>query len=166
MTALAAASGPAGLLAGFVDHDDRLGGQRAYRLQRRAAARAFLARHPDLDEWMARPVEARLVELHRHDLVWPFVAYAIVTGAVRADVELLFAKNFGHSVFRWINVLFPGDIARLEDAAVRLGAASPRVAVRGAVQFGRCVRWPGADDVDGRGSRPARRGDRRVSPVE
>jgi integrase len=135
MTALAAASGPAGLLAGFVDHDDRLGGQRAYRLQRRAAARAFLARHPDLDEWMARPVEARLVELHRHDLVWPFVAYAIVTGAVRADVELLFAKNFGHSVFRWMNVLFPGDIASLEDAAVRLGTASPRVAVRGAVQL-------------------------------
>jgi integrase len=84
---------------------------------------------------MTHPVEARLVELHRHHLVWPFVAYAIVTGAVRADVELLFAKNFGHSVFRWINVLFPDDIARLEDAATRLEAASPRAAVRGAVQL-------------------------------
>lgn len=135
MTALAATSGPAGLLDAFVDHDNRLGGQRAYRLERRAAAQAFLARHPDLDEWMARPLEARLVELGRHELAWPFVAYAIVTGAVRADAELLFAKNFGHSMFRWINVMFPGDIARLEDAATRLGAASPRVAVRGAVQL-------------------------------
>ncbi len=135
MTALAATSGPAGLLDAFVDHDNRLGGQRAYRLERRKAAQAFLARHPDLDEWMARPLEARLVELGRHELAWPFVAYAIVTGAVRADAELLFAKNFGHSMFRWINVMFPGDIARLEDAATRLGAASPRVAVRGAVQL-------------------------------
>ncbi len=135
MTALAATSRPAGLLDSFVDHDSRLGGQRAYQLQRRAAAQAFLARHPDLDEWMARSVEARLVELHRHDLAWPFVAYAIVTGTVRADTEFLFAKNFGHSMFRWINVMFPDDIARLEDAATRLGAASPRVSVRGAVQL-------------------------------
>lgn len=135
MTALAATSRPAGLLDAFVDHDNRLGGQRPYRLERRAAAQAFLAWHPDLDEWMARPVEARLVELGRHELAWPFVAYAIVTGAVRADAELLFAKNFGHSMFRWINVMFPDDIARLEDAATRLGAASPRVAVRGAVQL-------------------------------
>lgn len=84
---------------------------------------------------MVRPVEARLVELRRHELAWPFVAYAIVTGTVRADADLLFTKNFGHSVFRWINVLFPDDIARLEDAAARLGAATPRVAVRGAVQL-------------------------------
>lgn len=136
MTALAVTSAPAaGLFDAFVEHDEQLGGQRAYRLQRRSAAEAFLVRHPDLDEWMARPVEARLAELRRHDLVWPFVAYAIVTGAVRADTELLFAKNFGHSVFRWINVLFPDDIARLEDAAARLGAASPWVAVRDAVQL-------------------------------
>lgn len=136
MTAALAVTSPrSSLFDVFVEHDEHLGGQRAYRLQRRAAAQAFLARHPDLDEWMARPVDARLVELHRDELAWPFVAYAIVAGAVRADVELLFAKNFGHSVYRWINVLFPDDIARLEDAATRLGATSPRVAVRGAVQL-------------------------------
>lgn len=136
MTAALAVIEPrAGLLDAFVAHDEHLGGQRAYRRQRRAAAEAFLARHSDLEQWMARPVEARLVELRRHELAWPFIAYAIVTGAVRADADLLFAKNFGHSVFRWINVLFPDDIARLEDAATRLGAASPRVAVRGAVQL-------------------------------
>lgn len=136
MTAAPAVISPrAGLLDSFVEHDEHLGGQRAYRRQRRATAEAFLARHPDLDQWMARPVEARLVELRRHELAWPFVAYAIVTGTVRADTDLLFAKNFGHSVFRWINVLFPDDIARLEDAATRLGAATPRVAVRGAVQL-------------------------------
>lgn len=124
-----------GLLAGFVAHDEQLGGQRPYRLQRQAAARAFLARHRDLDDWMARPVEVRLVELRRHELAWPFVAYAIVTGAARADTEFLFAKNFGHSMFRWINVVFGEDVARLEGAAGRLGAASPRVAVRCAVQL-------------------------------
>ena len=134
-TALAATSRPADLLDAFVDHDNRLGGQQPYRLQRRAAAHAFLTRHPDLEEWMARPVEARLVELGRHELAWPFVAFAIVTGAVRADADLLFAKNFGHSMFRWINVLFTDDIARLEDAATRLGATSPAIAVRGAVQL-------------------------------
>ena len=133
--ALAVISPRAELLDSFVEHDEHLGGQRAYRRQRGAAAEAFLARHPDLDQWMARPIEARLVELRRHELAWPFVAYAIVAGAVRADTDLLFAKNFGHSVFRWINVLFPDDIARLEDAATRLGAATPRVAVRGAVQL-------------------------------
>lgn len=109
MTAVLALTAPTtvDVFDSFVEHDERLGGQRAYRRQRRTAAQAFLARHPDLDEWMARPVEARLVELQRHELAWPFVAYAIVAGAVRADVELLFAKNFGHSVFRWINMLFP-----------------------------------------------------------
>lgn len=137
MTAVIATATPTteGLLASFVDHDEQLGGQRAYRLQRQAAARAFLTRHRDLEEWMTRPVEARLVELHRHELVWPFVAHAIVTGAVRADTEFLFAKNFGHSMFRWIKVVFGEDVARLEGAAGRLGVASPRVAVRGAVQL-------------------------------
>lgn len=123
------------LIDAFVEHDEFLGGQRSYRRQRRTAAEAFCDRHPNLDAWMALPVEARLVELRRHELAWPFVAYAIVTGTVRADTDLLFTKNFGHSVFRWINVLFPDDVARLTDAAARLGAATPQVAVRSAVQL-------------------------------
>ncbi len=41
-------------------------------------------------------------------------------------------KNFGHSVFRWIKILFPDDTACLEDVeAARLGASSPDVAGSG-----------------------------------
>lgn len=79
---------------------------------------------------MATPVDSRLVELHRCPLAWPLVAFAIVSGRCRADAEFLFAKNFGHSVARWIAGLFPADIDRLCDAAARFSAASPEVTVR------------------------------------
>ena len=121
---------PTGLLATFTAHNHLLGGQPAYRCQRLAAARAFLDAHPDLDGWMASPVDARLVELRRRPLAWQLVSFAIVSGWCRADAEFLFAKNFGHSVARWIAALFPAEVGRLRDAADRLGAASPEVAVR------------------------------------
>jgi integrase len=128
-TAATTATAP-DLLAAFTEHNDLLGGQPAYRCQRLAAARAFLDAHPDFDAWMAAPVDARLVELHRRPLAWQLVSFAIVSGWCRADAEFLFAKNFGHSVARWIAGLFPTDVGRLRDAADRLGAASPEVAVR------------------------------------
>ena len=56
-----------------------------------------------------------------------------MTGRCRTDAEFLFAKNFGHSVAGWIAVLFPADVERLCDAADRLGARSPAVAVREAL---------------------------------
>ena len=118
------------LLAAFAAHNVLLGGQPAYRRLRLAAARAFLDAHPDLDEWMAAPVDARLVELQRREFAWQLVAFAIVSGRCRADAEFLFAKNFGHSVARWITALFPADVERLRRAAERLGAAAPDVAVR------------------------------------
>ncbi|MDQ6856555.1 MAG: tyrosine-type recombinase/integrase [Candidatus Dormibacteraeota bacterium] len=118
------------LLAAFTEHHEALGGQPDYRRRRLAAARAFLDIHPDLDEWMAMPVDARLVELHRRNFAWPVVAFAIASGHTRADVDFLFAKNFGHSMARWIACLFPGDVDRLRTAADRLGAAAPGVAVR------------------------------------
>lgn len=132
MTTVAVRVGPAvgDLLSSFAAADEQIGGQRAYRQQRLAAAQAFLDRHPELDQWMALPVDARLVELHRHPLAWPFVAFAIATGRCRADVEFLFAKNFGHSMFRWVTVAFGDDVDRLIDAAGRLGARNPLVAVR------------------------------------
>src|SRR5215207_5271802 len=129
-SAAAAASRAPDLLAAFTEHNHLLGGQPAYRCQRLAAARAFLATHPDLDGWMATPVDARLVELRRRPLAWQLVSFAIVSGWCRADAEFLFAKNFGHSVARWIAALFPAEVGRLRDAAARLGAASPEVAVR------------------------------------
>jgi integrase len=119
-----------GLLAAFMDQDHLLGGQAPYRRDRLMAARAFLDAHPDLDEWMQAPVETRLVELRRRPLAWPLVAFAIVSGRCRADAEFLFAKNFGHSVTRWIAGLFPADVGGLRDAAARVGAASGDQAVR------------------------------------
>ena len=38
-------------------------------------ARAFLAQHPDLDVWMARPTRARLADLSRVR-AWPLVCWA------------------------------------------------------------------------------------------
>lgn len=121
------------LLASFTRSNDVLGGQPAYRRVQVAAARAFLEDHPDLDAWMATPVEARLVELQRRPLAWLVVSFAIVTGWCRADAEFLFAKNFGHSVSRWVAGLFPSDVERLRAAAARLGYASPEVTVRDAL---------------------------------
>jgi len=118
------------LLAAFIEHNDLLGGQPAYRRQRLAAAQAFLDDHPDLEVWMATPVAARLVELRRRQFAWQLVAFAIVSGRCHADAEFLLAKNFGHSVARWVNVLFRDDVERLRAAAGRLGAASGDVAVR------------------------------------
>jgi integrase len=131
-TAVTAVSTPS-LLASFIESNDVLGGQLAYRRVQVAAARAFLADHPDLDAWMATPVEARLVELQRRPLAWLVVSFAIVTGWCRADAEFLFAKNFGHSVSRWVAGLFPADVERLRAAAARLGYASPDVTVRDAL---------------------------------
>ena len=130
VTASMALAATSDLLSAFTAHDDLLGGQPAYRRLRRRAAEAFCVAHPDLDVWMATPVDARLVELQRHGLAWQVVSFAIVTGRCRADADFLFAKNFGHSVTRWISGLFPTDVQRVRDAAGRLGDVSPEVAVR------------------------------------
>jgi hypothetical protein len=108
------------LWAAFVEHNELLEGQPAYRRLRLRAARAFLDDHPDLDEWMTTPVDARLVELHRRKFAWPLVSFAVVSGRCRADIEFLFAKHFGHSPSRWVAALFPSDVDRLCDAAGRL----------------------------------------------
>ena len=123
MTAItaAAASATDGLLEVYADHQHLLGGAPSCRLDRVAAARRFLASHPDLNEWMAGPLDARLAELRRRTAVWPFVGFAILTGWCRPDPELLFAKSFGHSMARWTEGLFPRDVARMAEAADRLG---------------------------------------------
>lgn len=114
----------------FAEHHGVLGGQPEWQRHRLAAARAFLADHPNLDAWMALPVDARLIELERRPLAWQLVSFAVAAGLVRADAEFLFAKNFGHSMSRWVTALFPDDIDRLHRAAQVLGAACPEAAVR------------------------------------
>lgn len=98
MTAIVAspAASATGLLEDYVAHQHLLGGAPSWQRDRIAAARAFLRDYPDLDVWMARPLDARLVDLQRRRSgTWPFVGFAILTGACRADPELLFAKSFG-----------------------------------------------------------------------
>ena len=55
-------------------------------------ARAFLAIHPDLTAWMARPVTARLADLDR-DRAWLLIVWAVFTGRVAIDMDLLAAKH-------------------------------------------------------------------------
>ncbi len=118
------------VLEAFTDCNELLGGQVTYRRQRLAAAREFLDDHPDLDAWMASPIDARFVELIRRPFAWQLISFAIVSGRCRADAEFLFANNFGHNTARWITILFPNEVDRLRQAAVRLGDASPQEAVR------------------------------------
>ena len=94
---------------------------------------------------MADPLDRRLAELRRHPLAWPLVGFALLTGRCHADADLLFAKNFGHSMARWTALLFADDVQALHDAADRLHtpAASARRLLREplplAVAFAGCV---------------------------
>lgn len=105
-----------------------LGGSPAYHRQRLAAARTFVADHPDLDVWMARPLDARLAELRRRPLSWPLVAFALVTGRCRGDIDFLAAKNFGHSMGRWMALVYGDEVNELGAAAQRLGIDEPSCA--------------------------------------
>jgi integrase len=128
-------SAPFDLLASFARHDHLLGGQPDYRRERLAAAKSFLRDHPDLDDWMNRPVDERVVELRRRPLAWPLVGFAILSGRVRADAEFLFAKNFGHSMARWTAGLFPAEVRRLAEAGRRAAVPAPEDLLRQALPF-------------------------------
>lgn len=132
-TAVVSAAVDRRLLAAFAAHHHLLGGQAAYRRARLAGVETFVTAHPDLDEWLEAPLDARLVELHRHPFAWSVVSFAIVTGRCHADADFLFAKSFGHTLPRWVAGLFPADVTRLRDAAGRLGAGDPDEAVRSVV---------------------------------
>jgi hypothetical protein len=86
---------------------------------RRRNARVFLAAHPDLDAWMRRPTPQRLVDVRRTD-AWPLLSWCFVEGRVRADVDLLAAKGFGHHFVAWARA-HPDDVARARQVAVDLG---------------------------------------------
>jgi len=108
------------LLDAYEQQQPRLGGSPGYQRARVSAARDFLHAHSDLDAWMADPLDRRLAELRRHPLAWPLVGFALLTGRCHADVDFLFAKNFGHSMARWTALLFADDVQALHDAADRL----------------------------------------------
>lgn len=88
------------LADGYDRFVDRLSCAAQAKRLRRAAARRFLARWADLDEWMHRPTAARLHDLARTD-AWPFVTWAFVTGVVVPDADLLAARTRGAHYTLW-----------------------------------------------------------------
>jgi hypothetical protein len=79
-------------LPDYVDHCHTQGcSDRALR-DRLRAARTLLTAHPNLQEWMQRPVADRLVELRR-TMAWPLLVFLIGTGRLRLDLELAVSKN-------------------------------------------------------------------------
>jgi len=83
------------------------------------ATRAFLATHPDLDVWMSRPVTTRLADLRR-DRAWLFIVWAVFTGRVRIDMDLLAAKHlFG--LRQTVAGLWPDDLVAAHGIASQLG---------------------------------------------
>lgn len=82
-------------------------------------ARAFLARHPDLDAWMARPTRSRLADLRRVK-AWSLVSWAALVGRIQIDLDLLTAKDLG-GMSATVRQLWPAEFGRLWETAERLG---------------------------------------------
>jgi hypothetical protein len=107
------------LLGGYAQFSHRLGlTDRALR-DRLRLARAFLAEHPDLGEWMTQSTRTRLADLRRVR-AWPLLSWAALSGRVHADLDLLAAKDLG-SMSATVRQLWPEDFERLWETARRLG---------------------------------------------
>jgi hypothetical protein len=126
MSVLARAEAPAaGLLDAYAVHCRALGlGDAAVR-DRLSQARGFLADHPDLAAWMRHPLPVRLADLDRVRLAWPLVGFAVLSGRLRGEFDLLAAKHAGRSFAAAVAVIYPDDVAALQAAAARLGWATP-----------------------------------------
>lgn len=90
-------------------------------LRLRQASR-FLAAYPDLAAWMARPADARLADLRRFK-TWPLLTFAVLTGRLRLDADLLVSKRLG-GLGRCAEERFAGQFAALREAAARLSWGS------------------------------------------
>jgi integrase len=90
----------------------------ARRLRQRGAE-ALLAVHPDLGEWMRRPVPARLAEVRRLG-AWPFLSWCFAVGALVPDLELLVGKGRGAHFTTWARFQ-TADVDRAVAAGRELG---------------------------------------------
>ena len=92
--------------------------------RRASGAAAFVDAHPDLDVWMQRPVSSRLADLRRYPQGWSFLAFVMLSGDVRGNIELLAGKNAGTSLAWTCEQLFPEELLALGEAARRLDLAA------------------------------------------
>ncbi len=113
------------LLGDYGQHCAVLGMSRPARGDRASAARAFLTRHGDLAGWMSRPLTVRLADLDRAPGAWPLVGFAMLTGRLHGDFDLLAAKHAGRSFAAAVAAIYPHDVAALRAAANRLDWAQP-----------------------------------------
>ena len=109
------------LLDAYRAHCGELRLKREVQVQRVSAAARFFERLGDPASWMERPVEVRLRDLDRLPGAWPFVAFLLASARLRADFELLARKHAGQSFSRSVAVCHREDLARLFEAAARLG---------------------------------------------
>jgi hypothetical protein len=79
----------------------------------------FLRGHPDLAEWMVRPVSSRCAGLARTG-AWPVVVYAVAQDGVRLDLEFAGAKKLT-GLADGIEQRDPEGFARMRAAGIRLG---------------------------------------------
>jgi integrase len=116
---------PPALLDAYEEHCRAMGLSDPAIGERLDGARRFLAAHPDLGAWMSRPLAVRLADLRPSALAWPLVSFAVLSGRLRADFDLLAAKNAGRSFVPAVGALYPGDLAELRAAVGRLQWAEP-----------------------------------------
>jgi len=100
------------LLEDYAQHCAALGLSKSAQGDRVTGASAFLARHQDLTIWMDRPLPVRLSDFARSPLAWPLVGFAMLTGRLPGDFELLAAKHAGRSFAAAVTVIYPQDVAR------------------------------------------------------
>ena len=81
----------------------------------------FISAHGSLDEWMTKPVPARLVDLQRIK-AWPLITWAVLTRQVHADIGLLTGRHLG-AMHRIAEHLFPDEFIVVRDAARARGRA-------------------------------------------
>lgn len=115
------------LLAGYAVFCATLPITDTMRRARLRAVRAFLAAHPDLEAWLARPLTARLADLRRIR-AWPLLSYLACEGTVRLDIDLLLAKDlggFGATAERYAKLASPTLRAGYDAAIGKVRRALP-----------------------------------------
>ena len=107
------------LLPTYLEHVAALGLSDRSLRDRLRSARVLFGEHPNLETWMARPVQERLATLDRTH-AWPLVVFAIGAGHLRLDVELMVAKNLT-GLASIVQDRHREDFVRAREAGLRLG---------------------------------------------